>query len=84
MRWFRIRKANIDQNFRDHFEEFGVEIVWTVPLRFYDARADGTGDEDRNIDLGVDLAKLVVQAFRNPDDTTLGRSVDIEHRPRIR
>ena len=27
MRWFRIRKANIDQNFRDHFEEFGVEIV---------------------------------------------------------
>jgi len=27
MRWFGIRKANIEKKFRDHFEEFGVEIV---------------------------------------------------------
>jgi hypothetical protein len=27
MRWLRVRKADIEKNFRNHFEEFGVEIV---------------------------------------------------------
>jgi hypothetical protein len=27
MRWIGVRKANIEKNVRDHFEEFGVEIV---------------------------------------------------------
>ena len=35
MRWIGVRKANIEKNFRDHFEEFGVEIVrayFTQPI----------------------------------------------------
>ena len=35
MRWFRVRKADIKQDYRDHFEELGVEIVrayFTQPI----------------------------------------------------
>jgi hypothetical protein len=35
MRWVGVRKANIEKKFRDHFEEFGVEIVrayFTQPI----------------------------------------------------
>ena len=35
MRWFQVRKADINQYYRDHFEELGVEIVrayFTQPI----------------------------------------------------
>jgi hypothetical protein len=43
MKWFRIRKANIDPSFREFFEERGVETMRAyVAIPAFSIRAEGS------------------------------------------
>ena len=70
MRWFCIRKANINQSFREHFEELGVEIV-----RAYFTQPIGTPVWK---DVGENA--MTVATARNPMQLWLREQYDLQER----
>lgn len=70
MRWFCIRKENIPQSFREHFEELGVEIV-----RAYFTQPIGT-----NIWRDVGKDAVTVETARNSMQLWLREQYDLQER----